>query len=206
MVISHRHIDHTGGVKAFLNARSRPIKMIAHTNLFTKAYATGEGGKLEDISVDFTREYLESRGVDLVLIREPHRIANDVIVSGEIPRKWGPSHTGAVTDEVPDDMALYIKHINGLIAITGCGHSGIENIVEYGFQVTELSRLYAIIGGLHFMGLSEDRVKQVINYLVSKSPSVVVGTHCTGILGIAALHNALPSAFRLGGVGLVIEF
>lgn len=205
LVISHRHIDHTGGVKAFLNARSKPIKMIAHANLFTKAYATGEGGKLEDISVDFTREYLESKGVDLVLIREPYRITNEVIVSGEIPRKWGPSHIGAVTDEVPDDMALYIKHPSGLIAITGCGHSGVENIVEYGFQVTGLSKLYAIIGGLHFMGLSEDRIKQVTNYLVSKSPSIVVGTHCTGILGIAALYNALPKATRLGGVGLVIE-
>ncbi|WP_243678504.1 MBL fold metallo-hydrolase [Vulcanisaeta distributa] len=179
--------------------------MIAHANLFTKAYATGEGGKLEDISVDFTREYLESKGVDLVLIREPYRITNEVIVSGEIPRKWGPSHIGAVTDEVPDDMALYIKHPSGLIAITGCGHSGVENIVEYGFQVTGLSKLYAIIGGLHFMGLSEDRIKQVTNYLVSKSPSIVVGTHCTGILGIAALYNALPKATRLGGVGLVIE-
>lgn len=73
-------------------------------------------------------------------------------------------------------MALYIKHPNGLIALTGCGHSGVENIVEYGFQVTGLSRLYAIIGGLHFMGgLNEDRIRQVTNYLVNKSPSTVVG-------------------------------
>nr|MCG2869694.1 MBL fold metallo-hydrolase [Vulcanisaeta sp.] len=39
LVISHRHIDHTGGVKRFFEVRSRPITMIAHTNLFTKAYA-----------------------------------------------------------------------------------------------------------------------------------------------------------------------
>ncbi|WP_243669120.1 hypothetical protein [Vulcanisaeta sp. JCM 16161] len=77
--------------------------------------------------------------------------------------------------------------------------------MEYGFQVTGLSKLYAIIGGLHFMGLSEDRIRQVISYLANKSPSVVVGTHCTGVLGIAALYNALPGAFRLGGVGSVIE-
>ncbi len=205
LVISHRHIDHTGGVKAFLNARTKPIKMIAHMNLFTKAYATGESGKLEDISVDFTREYLESKGVNLILVREPYKITNGVIVSGGILRKWGPSHTGAVTDEVPDDMALYVKHQNGLIVITGCGHSGVENIVEYGFQVTGLNKLYAIIGGLHFMGLPDERIKQVTDYLVGKSPSVVVGTHCTGILGIAALRNALPGAFRLGGVGAIFE-
>ncbi|WP_054844104.1 MBL fold metallo-hydrolase [Vulcanisaeta souniana] len=202
LVISHRHIDHTGGVKAFLNARSRSIKMIAHANLFTRAYAVGEGGKPEDISVDFTWEYLKNKGVDLILIKEPYKIANGVMVSGEIPRKWGPSHTGAVADEVPDDMALYMEHPNGLIVLTGCGHSGVENMVEYGFQVTGLNKLYAVIGGLHFMGLPDERVRQVTNYLVGKSPRIIVGTHCTGVLGIAALYNALPGgAFRLGGVG-----
>jgi len=39
-----------------LEARSRPITMIAHTNLFTKAYAKDERGNLEDISVDFAPE------------------------------------------------------------------------------------------------------------------------------------------------------
>ena len=65
----------------------------------------------------------------------------------------GPPHLGAVTDEIPDDMALYIKHGNGLITITGCGHAGVENIIEYGLQITGLDRLYAVIGGLHFLGL-----------------------------------------------------
>jgi len=205
LVISHRHIDHTGGVKRFLEARSRPITMIAHTNLFTKAYAKDERGNLEDISADFTPEYLREKGVDLILIREPYKITGDVIVSGEIPRKWGPPHLGAVTDEIPDDMALYIKHRNGLIAITGCGHAGVENIIEYGLQITGLDRLYAVIGGLHFLGLGDDRVRQVVKYLVEKSPGIVVGSHCTGILGMAALRDALPNAFRLGGVGVSIE-
>ncbi|MEM0483639.1 hypothetical protein [Pyrobaculum aerophilum] len=48
-------------------------------------------------------------------------------------------------------MALYIKHPRSSVAITGCGHSGVENIVEYGLQVTGSNRLYSIIGGLHLM-------------------------------------------------------
>ncbi|WP_069806847.1 MBL fold metallo-hydrolase [Vulcanisaeta thermophila] len=204
LVISHRHIDHTGGVRRFLEARSRPITMIAHENLFTRAYAKDEEGRLTDISVDFTRDYLESKGVRLILIKEPYWIGSDVVVSGQIPRRWGPSHVGGVTDEVPDDMALYIKHPKGLVVITGCGHSGVENIVEYGLQVTGLKEVYAVIGGLHFLGLSGDRIRQAVNYLTSKSPSVVVGTHCTGVIGMAELQKAMPNAARVGGVGLTI--
>lgn len=33
-------------------------------------------------------------------------------------------------------MALYVKHPQELIALTGCGNAGVENIVEYGIEVT----------------------------------------------------------------------
>ncbi len=204
LVLSHRHIDHTGGVKALLSARSRPLTVIAHENLFAKAYAKDEGGEVE-IGVDFTPEYLRSKGAELILIKEPYKVAEGVWASGEIPRRWGPSHTGAVSDLVPDDMALYIKRPEGLVAITGCGHSGVENIVEYGLQVTGADRLYAIIGGLHFMGLSEERVKEAALYLKGKSPRLVVGAHCTGVSGMAALQSFMPGVAKPSGAGTVIE-
>ncbi len=204
LVFSHRHIDHTGGLKALLNARSRPLTIIAHENLFTKAYAKDDMGEVE-IGVDFTKDFLESRGAKLILVKGPYKVAEGVWASGEIPRRWGPSHTGAVADLVPDDMALYVKHPRGLVALTGCGHAGVENIVEYGLEVTGAERLYAIIGGLHFMGLPEARIREVAEYLKKRSPGLVVGTHCTGISGIAALQAALPGVARQGGAGLVLD-
>jgi 7,8-dihydropterin-6-yl-methyl-4-(beta-D-ribofuranosyl)aminobenzene 5'-phosphate synthase len=204
LVLSHRHIDHTGGVRKLLDTRSRPLTVVAHENLFAKAYAKDEMGEVE-VGVDFTRDFLESRGAKLVLVREPYEIAEGVWASGEIPRSWGPSHTGGVSDPVPDDMALYIRHPKGLVALTGCGHAGVENIVEYGLRVTGADRLHAIIGGLHFMGLPEARVREVVEYLKAKGPGLVVGTHCTGVSGIAALQAALPGAAKAGGAGAVFE-
>ena len=55
------------------------------------------------------------------------------------------------------------------------------------------------------MGLPDERVRQVTNYLVGKSLSIIVGTHCTGILGIAALYNAMPRTVRLSDADSVIE-
>ncbi|KJE50054.1 MULTISPECIES: hypothetical protein [unclassified Acidiplasma] len=54
----------------------------------------------------------------------------------------GPTHNGHRFDEnggedlIKDDMALYLQTKNGLAMITGCGHSGIENIMEYGIEIT----------------------------------------------------------------------
>lgn len=204
LVLSHRHIDHTGGVKALLASRSRPLTVIAHENLFAKAYAKDEKGEVE-IGVNFTREELESKGARLILIKGPYKIAEGVWASGEIPRRWGPSHTGVVSDLVPDDMALYIKRPDGLVAITGCGHAGVENIVEYGLQITGADRLLAVIGGLHFMGLPESRIKEAVQYLKNKGPRLVAGTHCTGISGIAALQSAMPGVAAPGGAGVSFE-
>lgn len=205
LVISHRHIDHTGGVKKLLEARRRPLRIIAHKNLFARAYARDEGGRLEDIGVDFDEAFLKAKGAELVLIEGPYKLNDAVVVSGEIPRRWGPSHLGAITDNVPDDMALYINTPEGLVVLTGCGHSGVENIVEYGLQLTGAKRLKALIGGLHFMGLDEKRVREAVEYIKGKEPQMVVGTHCTGVLGQAELVKALGARAGLGGVGVVIE-
>lgn len=202
LVISHRHSDHTGGVPALLRSRKRPITVVAHKNLFARAYAKDSIGEV-DISAPFDASFLERHNARLVLIERPYEISSGVYASGEIPRSWGPSHIGAVSDLIPDDMALYIKD-KGLVALTGCGHAGVENIVEYGLKTTGEGSLRALIGGLHFMGLSRERVEEATRYIASKRPQKVVGTHCTGIQGIALLAEKLGDAAQQGGVGIEI--
>ncbi|ACB39393.1 MBL fold metallo-hydrolase [Pyrobaculum neutrophilum] len=203
LVLSHRHSDHTGGVLAFLKARRRPITVYAHRLIFERAAVRDSKGEV-DISAPFDLPFLQRHGARLVAVEEPREILPGVYVSGEIPRRWGPSHVGGVSDLVRDDMALYISS-GGLVALTGCGHSGVENIVEYGLQVTGAKRLRGVVGGLHFMGLQGDRVAEAARYLASKGPELVVGTHCTGVMGVAKLAEALGPAARVGGVGVEID-
>ena len=204
LVLSHRHLDHTGGVIKFLGVRSRPLRIVAHENLFARAISADEGGVI-DVGANFTEEDLRRRNVELTLIRDPYRLPGGVLVSGEIPRRWGPSHAGGVGDAVPDDMALYVNTPRGLVIVTGCGHSGPENTVEYGLQLTGAGGVRAIIGGLHFMGLDEDRMREAADYLAGKRPELVVGTHCTGIVGQAVIRERVRDSFALGGVGASFE-
>ncbi|MEM3327112.1 MAG: MBL fold metallo-hydrolase, partial [Thermoproteus sp.] len=61
------------------------------------------------------------------------------------------------------------------------------------------------IGGLHFMGLGGERINEAVSYIKNREPQLVVGTHCTGVLGQAELVKALGAKARPGGVGLTIE-
>ena len=82
-----------------------------------------------------------------MLVRMPYKIAEGDRASGEIPRRCGSSHISVAPDEAFNDMALYVKHPRGLVALTGCGYARVEIIMEYGLQVAGTDKLYAIIGG-----------------------------------------------------------
>ncbi|MEB3806484.1 MAG: MBL fold metallo-hydrolase [Desulfurococcales archaeon] len=217
VVLSHRHYDHTGGLKKFLEMREgRKITVIAHERLFEPAYARIKalGGTLRDIGIPYTRRELEDLGARFLLTRSPVEITDDIIVSGEIPRKWGPSHSwgmlrleegSLVEDDMMDDMALYIRTGDSLTALTGCGHAGVENIVEHGLETLKAERLHGIIGGLHLLGAPPDRIPKVVGYLKSKSPRLVAATHCTGPLIQGSLLEALGDAYRLAGTGTVVR-
>ncbi len=186
--LSHSHSDHTGGLRALLRARKRKVKVVAHELVFKRGLLHGFSGSTEAIPVGNT----------------PIEIFDGVIASGTIPRKWGPSHPPGFGDEIRDDMALYIKKGEGLAAITGCGHAGTENIVEYGLTVTKEKRLYAIIGGLHLMDASSKRIEEVAFYLKGKGPRLVCATHCTGESAIEKMKGVLGGAFTEGGAGKVL--
>ena len=40
----------------------------------------------------------------------------------------------------------------GLVVLTGCGHSGIVNILRYVRRLTGEDRLHAVVGGFHLSG------------------------------------------------------
>lgn len=44
LVFSHRHDDHTGGLRRLLESRRGPLKIVAHEKLFEPAYAKDEEG------------------------------------------------------------------------------------------------------------------------------------------------------------------
>lgn len=87
-----------------------------------------------------------------------------IAITGEIPRKTAfekgfpyqyaedPSNKKNLIPDplIKDDQALVVNILDkGLVILTGCGHAGIINTINYAKKITGIDRIHAIIGGFH---------------------------------------------------------
>ena len=105
-----------------------------------------------------------------------------------------------------DDQAL-IANVRGkgTVVLTGCGHSGIVNIVRRACALTGNDTVFAVIGGFHMPSPAFDAVvPATIDALRTFEPSVLMPGHCTGYKAQQAIANAMPEAYVHGSVGTTI--
>ena len=81
----------------------------------------------------------------------------------------------------------------GLAMVTGCGHGGVLNLLDYArrtFQGGE--RIHAIYGGLHIAPLEDwdESREQVINALRGYNIAKVACNHCTGRTAVEKMLEA----------------
>jgi 7,8-dihydropterin-6-yl-methyl-4-(beta-D-ribofuranosyl)aminobenzene 5'-phosphate synthase len=165
------------------------------------------------------RRDLEQAGVEIVESKKPVPVAGGrILVTGEIERRSGfekglpnaytEQDGKLVKDPVSDDQALVI-HLKekGLVVISGCAHAGIINTLLYSRKISEIDRLYAVLGGFHLSGpLFEPIIEETIESVKKMNPKIVVPMHCTGWKAIHQFEEAFPDAFVLNSVGSTVTF
>jgi 7,8-dihydropterin-6-yl-methyl-4-(beta-D-ribofuranosyl)aminobenzene 5'-phosphate synthase len=96
---------------------------------------------------------------------------------------------------------------HGLVVLTGCGHSGIINILRYVRKLTGEDRIHAVVGGFHLSGKAfEPIIGPTCEALGEFPPDFLVPTHCTGRRAIHALAAHFPEAFIQNSVGTRLAF
>ncbi len=215
LVITHNHDDHTGGLLTLRRemAKKNPKALSrAHvaTGIFTSRLTRQglEGGGLLPIKAEY-----EKLGGTFVEYDKPTRLAPGVWMTGPVPRvhlerNWSvstqlQSASGPVEDNVPEDSSIVVQTAQGLVVVSGCGHAGIVNTLEYAQKVVQNTGVHAAIGGFHLFAASDDTLAWTASKLKAARVSYFLGAHCTGIEAVFRIREALGLPRKSAVVGAV---
>ncbi len=201
LVLSHGHYDHSGGVAQVL-AKNTYCSVIAHPFILSDRYSRHADRPVKRIGMPVNERAVLQQLDPVRLHCSPVAscISDYIGITGFIPRTHvfedtgGPFYldeTGQFADLIPDDQALWINTPQGLVIILGCCHSGVSNTVEYIRQLNDGASVAGIIGGLHLLHASAERLEQTIIYLKKLKPQFIYAGYCTGDDVIVKLRQNL---------------
>ena len=220
IVLSHGHWDHTTGIDGLVRRLGRVnMPVLLHPEFWSRRRLAFPGRDPVELPTT-SRSALEGAGFDIVAQRQPSfLLERSLLVTGEVDRETEfergfPGHQAFRNGSwEPDPLILDDQGLvacvrgQGLVVLTGCGHSGIINILRYVRRLTGEDRIHAVLGGFHLSGPAfEPIIGPTCEAFAEFSPDYLVPAHCTGWRATHALAARFPEAFIQNCVGTRFEF
>ena len=218
VILSHNHADHTGGLVTLRRELSRqnPAALsrahVAPGIFYSRP--DGHGGE-ENTTIATGREY-EALGGTIIEQAKPVELFPGVWLTGPVPRvyperNWSVTGqvvtpAGQVEDTIPEDQALIFNTDRGLVMLSGCGHAGIINILDYARHIVRAAPVYAAIGGFHLFAADDAKLDWTAAKLHDMGIQNILGAHCTGLHTVYYLKDKLGLPRQqclVGAVGAV---
>jgi 7,8-dihydropterin-6-yl-methyl-4-(beta-D-ribofuranosyl)aminobenzene 5'-phosphate synthase len=215
VVLSHHHGDHTGGL---LTLRQELAK--ANPRALSRTYVgpgiflarpRDDGGDSNE-TIRLKAPY-ESTGGTFVEVTKPTEIFPGAWLTGPVPRthperNWsGTSRIktaeGLVEDTIPEDISLVLDTERGLVVVSGCGHAGVVNTLEFARKSIREVPIAAALGGFHLFPADQKTLDWTAAQLRGMGLQNLLGAHCTGIEAVQALRGPLGLDRRNCVVGAV---
>jgi len=236
IILSHGHLDHCSGLLSVLKLMSKPINIIAHPDAFLKRWLVYPDGNRAKMPVLDEKElenngatihkirnvnFLPSNNDDVVVGSSGSGVSSPLMITGQIPRetsfeKGFPLQYAEIQGEkelipdplVNDDQAIIVNiKQKGLVILTGCGHAGIINTINYVKKVTKVNKVFAVLGGFHLTGgIYEEAIEPTIKELQKTDPKYIIPCHCTGWKATNKIIEVMPEKFIQTSVGTSFNF
>ena len=214
VVLSHNHVDHTGGLLTLRRAVAgkNPAALtrvhVGRGIFWSRPSPQGEGNGVLN-----ARPELEAAGIRFVEHEGPVELAPGVWLTGPVPRvhperNWSgagrvQAPDGLVEDTIPEDQSLVFDTDRGLVVLTGCGHAGVVNTVDYARKTVRTAPLHALVGGLHLFPLDDERLDWTADRLKEDGLENLMGAHCTGLEAVYRIRARLGLSRAQAVVGAV---
>jgi 7,8-dihydropterin-6-yl-methyl-4-(beta-D-ribofuranosyl)aminobenzene 5'-phosphate synthase len=209
VVISHRHADHTAGLRYVLSVNPNVTVYVPADG------ANGFGGApipdaffRTDDSLPTKMRYFD--GVELahltfgklydtgnfVFVNQLTEVSPGIFLVRTVSQKTG-------TLELPE-LTLAIKRSDGLLLVDGCSHAGIEAILGATSAVDPRTEI--VFGGLHLVTTPMAEIDALVENLKTKwKVQRIAPGHCTGEAAFARLRKAYGENYLYAGLGTTVE-
>ena len=86
---------------------------------------------------------------------------------------------------------LLLDTREGLILLSGCGHAGLINTVDFARSRFEMAPIYAAVGGFHLLDSTDEHLAWTAEKLRNAGLQHFLGAHCTGIEAVYQIREAV---------------
>ena len=172
--LSHEHRDHVGGMPRLL--QTQPPMAVYLPASFSSAY----------------KKRIRQKGAQVVDITQPALIGAKA------------ASTGEMRSRVKNEHSLVVRTDKGAIAITGCAHPGILDIVHRARNLAQ-QEILLVMGGFHLRDHSAKSIRNIVDGFQQAGVRCVAPSHCTGGLAVNLFAETYGSRFIRSGAGRVIR-
>jgi len=208
VVISHRHTDHTTGLKYLLSVNPN-VPVYAPMESFGIFGGAVPAALIKPVTTLPDRmRYYDGKYPDKIPTGYPWSSGNFVLVDKltEISPGIFIVFTISKTPGTLElrELSLVLRGPDGLSVIVGCSHPGIEEILRAASAIDP--HVHFLCGGLHLVSTPETEIDRLVDNLKNKwKIEKVARGHCTGESSLLRLQKAFGDNYLYAGAGTRLD-